>query len=254
MMKGHFPEEWISREGKDLVFVEGNLGSTKSSFLHVLGEGNRSWEVFKEPTCLLRNFPFNRMVRNYESTEDFFRQIPSGRAGNLLEKIYYGGVPIHTFQSMLMNCYLDKVSKELINKQMNLAFERTPFSCQFFFTEYHKLKGTIDELQGTILDRQFATASEILHKNWEDRRVTFVYLKEEAPVCLERVRVRGRPEENQVKIDFLESLSILHNNFFDTMMFQQTYGYIQIDLGQYKEDGVINHKQMMGDLLSILSR
>jgi hypothetical protein len=37
MMKGHFPEEWILREGKNLVFMEGNLGSTKTSFLHVLG-------------------------------------------------------------------------------------------------------------------------------------------------------------------------------------------------------------------------
>jgi deoxyadenosine/deoxycytidine kinase len=192
------------------------------------------------------------MVRNYESTKDYFRQIPLGQTKNLLRGVYFGGVPLYAFQSMLMNYYLDKISKELVNRQMNLAFERSLFSCQFFFTEYHKQRGTINDLEGTVLDRQFVTASEILHRDWRNRKVTFVYLREEAPACLERVQTRGRPEEDQIQIDFLESLSILHDNFFDTMMSQQTYGFVQIDLGQYNVDGLVNHKQMAEDLLSIL--
>jgi hypothetical protein len=90
------------------------------------------------------------MVRKYGSTENFFRQVPSGQAKNLLEKVYHDGIAISTFQSLLMNFYLEKVRKELMNKQTNLAFERSLFSCQFFFTEYHKLKGTIEEIQGEL--------------------------------------------------------------------------------------------------------
>jgi hypothetical protein len=75
---------------------------------------------------------------------------------------------------MLIDYYLDTISKELSQSQSNLAVERGLCSSQHFFTNIHRRLGTIDEIEGTVLDRQFQTANEFLNKAWKDRRVTFL--------------------------------------------------------------------------------
>jgi deoxyadenosine/deoxycytidine kinase len=177
MIRGHFPQNWVQREGRNLLFIEGNIGASKSSFLRALS-AKQSWKVHLEPTQMLRNFSKNTTAKDYQLTQDYFQQIPSGLTQNLLDGIYFGGMRIFTFQSLLINYFLDKISKELLQVQTDLAFERGLFSSHFFFSNHHRRQGTIDAVEGTVLDKQFQTASEFLHEAWKDRRVTFVYLKD----------------------------------------------------------------------------
>jgi deoxyadenosine/deoxycytidine kinase len=199
-----------------------------------------------------RKFSINTTAKDYLSTQDYFQQIPSGLSQNLLEGIYFGGVRNFTFQSLLLNYYLDKISKELLQVRTDLAFERGLFSSHFFFSNVHRQQGTIDAIEGTVLDRQFQTANEFLHEAWKDRRVTFVYLKDETQAYLERVHLRGRPEEKQINYSFLQNLSEIHDKFFNTMKYQDSYGAIQMNLEHYTKDGYINHELMVTDLLSVL--
>jgi deoxyadenosine/deoxycytidine kinase len=251
MIRGHFPPDWIQRGGSNLLFIEGNIGASKTTFLQALNTKS-SWKVNLEPTEMWREFPINTTTKGGQSIKDYFQQTPSGLSKNLLEGIYFGGVRNFTFQSMLINYYLDTISKELSQTQSNLAFERGLCSSHFFFTNIHRQLGTIDEIEGTVLDRQFQTASEFLNKAWKDRRVTFVYLKDTTKACLERVNLRGRSEEKQISHDFLQNLSEIHDTFFDAMQFQDSYGAIQMNLEHYTKDSHINHAMMVTDLLSVL--
>jgi deoxyadenosine/deoxycytidine kinase len=106
-------------------------------------------------------------------------------------------------------------------------------------------------VEGTVLDKQFKTANELLNKAWKDRRVTFVYLKDTTQACLERAYRRGRPEEKLIDHDILQSLSEIHDTFFNAMHFQDSYGAIQMDLKHYTKDNHIDHAMMVTDLLSV---
>jgi deoxyadenosine/deoxycytidine kinase len=251
MIRGHFPPDWIQRGGSNLLFIEGNIGASKTSFLQALNTKS-SWKIHLEPTGMWRKFPINTKTEVGQSVKNNFRQTPSGFYKNLLEGIYFGGVRNFTFQSMLINYYLDTISKELSQSQSNLAFERGLCSSHHFFTNIHRQLGTIDEIEGTVLDRQFQTANEFLNKAWKDRRVTFVYLKDTTKACLERVNKRGRWEEKQISHVFLQDLAEIHDTFFDAMQFQDSYGAIQMNLEHYTKNGHINHAMMVTDLLSVL--
>jgi deoxyadenosine/deoxycytidine kinase len=251
MMSGHFPPDWIRRSGSNLLFIEGNLGATKTNFLQAL-DARAPWTVHQEPTDLWRQFPINTLTEVGQSVNNHFRQTPSGLSKNLLEGIYFGGVKNFTFQSMLINYYLDTISKEMTRCQSNLAFERGIYSSHHFFTNIHRQMGSINEVEGTVLDRQFQTAHELLDKAWKDRRVTFVYLKDTTEACLKRIHERGRWEEEHVRQGFLEELARTHDTFFEAMQSQDYYGAIQINLRHYTNNGHINHSVMVTDLLSVL--
>lgn len=174
---------------KPMIFVEGNIGVGKSTFLHFLHE-KLGEHVLYEPNRMWQD------IEGHDLLDEFFKD-PKRWA--------------YTCQTYILQTRIDQIiaADPTICQQACLV-ERSPYSGRYFFAEIAKEIGTMNGLEWclykTIWKREIERISYLPGG--------FIYLRTPAEVCYERIMKRGRKEEAPVTIDYLKRIEEKHENWF----------------------------------------
>ncbi|XP_067857346.1 deoxycytidine kinase 2-like isoform X2 [Heptranchias perlo] len=190
------------------ISVEGNIG--KSTFAQMLEQmASNQWEIIQEPVAKWCNIPDSSCNEELSSTQKSF--------GNLLQMMYQDPHRwSYTFQSYScmsrIKAHLAPVSARLLKAQQPVQiFERSVYSDRYIFASNLYELGCLNESEWAIyqdwhtyLINQFGS------------RITLegiIYLQASPEKCLARLQQRGRDEEKEIQLDYLEQLHSRHENW-----------------------------------------
>jgi len=179
-----------------LISIEGNIGTGKSTFVEIL-----------KLACNDKNIVFLK-----EPVDQWLSLIDSD-GENILGKFYGDQTRwSYTFQmnAFITRCKLIMDTIKSHDKDTVIVMERSVLTDRHVFATLLKETGKISQMEWALYDQWF---------NWltvEFKDVIpdiFFYLKADSNVSFERMRLRGRGEEKQIPIEYLESVSIKHDKW-----------------------------------------
>nr|XP_020635781.1 deoxyguanosine kinase, mitochondrial [Pogona vitticeps] len=191
--------------------VEGNIAVGKSTFVRLLRKAFPAWHLTPEP------------VSRWQKVQgDGPRQASSHSLGfgNLLQMIYQEPSRwSYTFQtysclSRLKAQLEPPPAKPPEGQDFVQVFERSVYSDRYVFAKNLFEIGHLADIEWVI----YQDWHTFLLRAFEDRLDLhgFLYLRAPPEVCLERMRHRGRPEEREVPLHYLEQLHAQHESWLVT--------------------------------------
>jgi len=99
---------------------------------------------------------------------------------------------------------------ENCNKDTVYIIERSIYSDKNCFAKNCLNNNIMNEIEWKIYSDMHAWAQKYILKP-----DGFIYLNTSPEVCMRRISVRNRKEENTISMDYLVELDKLHNEFFD---------------------------------------
>ncbi|XP_046662371.1 LOW QUALITY PROTEIN: deoxynucleoside kinase-like [Homalodisca vitripennis] len=166
------------------VFVEGNIGSGKTTFLNHFSKYDAM--ILAEPVDLWRNV----------------------RGHNMLELMYNDqarwSLAFQTIvQKTMLDLHIRKTSKPI--KMM----ERSIYSARYCFVENLLRNNVLAPPSYAVLDEWF----QWIVKNFDTHGDLIVYLRTEPEVVYQRMKSRARTEEAQVPLEYLQQLHQMHDDW-----------------------------------------
>ncbi|XP_005795147.3 deoxycytidine kinase-like isoform X1 [Xiphophorus maculatus] len=192
------------------VSIEGNVAVGKSTFAKLLQSVSTDWEVVQEPVGKWQNIEIK--------TSKEIDASPQGTANNLLEMMYQDPQRwSYTFQTYScvsrMRIQLQAPPAHLLNAKETpvQVYERSVYSDRYIFALNMFELGCIN------------TTEWVTYQDWHSLMVEqfghrvelegIIYLRASPKMCMERLKSRGRPEEEGVKLDYLETLHRQHEKW-----------------------------------------
>ncbi|XP_046398549.1 deoxynucleoside kinase-like [Ischnura elegans] len=167
------------------VIVEGNIGSGKTTFIN--------------------HFQRYDDVATFAEPVDKWRDV---NGHNLLELLYSDTKKTAmTFQSYVQLTMVDIHTRRC--PQPIKVMERSLFSARHCFVENLHQNGFLDGPEYAVLDEWF----KWLCKKVDVEVDMIVYLRTSPEVALDRIKKRGRNEEREVPLSYLEQLHALHEKW-----------------------------------------
>eukprot|EP00878_Enallax_costatus_P013182 GHUV01013779.1.p1 GENE.GHUV01013779.1~~GHUV01013779.1.p1 ORF type:complete len:438 (+),score=151.09 GHUV01013779.1:893-2206(+) len=185
--------------GPGLTFcVEGNISAGKSTFLGYITEGNEELQhelgVVHEPV-------------------EKWQQVPTieGDTLNLLDQFYNDPKKYaYAFQNyVFMSRVLQERNSASMPKPVRVM-ERSVFSDRMVFVRAVRESGWMGDVELAVYDSWF---NPILEQSPHLRPHGFIYLKCDPSTCMDRLKLRGRHEEDSISIDYLEGLHAKHEDW-----------------------------------------
>lgn len=172
------------------VFVEGNIGAGKSTLINSLAEYDFI-QVHQEP------------VGKWQNLNDF----------NLLDMIYRDpNKYAFMFQSYVMLTMLQRHLTEFDKDKINVM-ERSVLSVKHCFIQASIENRTIEQPFAEVLQQWFNFAQS----NFQIEPDLIVYLRTNPENLIRRIKQRGRKEEQNINVEFLQQLHQLHENWLQAM-------------------------------------
>lgn len=166
------------------IFVEGNIGSGKTTFLNRFSKYDAL--ILSEPVEKWRNV----------------------RGHNMLAKIYEDpsrwSLAFQTIvQKTMLELHLQKTNKPV------KMIERSIHSARYIFVENLYKSKMLSPPEYAVLDEWF----QWINKNMDVKGDLIVYLRTDPKVVYERIRSRARLEERHVPLEYLEQLHKIHEDW-----------------------------------------
>lgn len=202
---GMAPEAALKR-----VSIEGNIAVGKSTFARLLQSACSDWEVMAEP------------VDKWQSIQTVTAKGPDAPAqttiSNLLGMMYQDpqrwSYTFQTYSCMSrLRTQLQPPPARLLQSQGSpvQVYERSVYSDRYIFALnmfeldcINSLEWAVYQDWHTFLVEQFGQQVEL---------EGIIYLQASPQTCLERLKRRGRAEEEGVKLDYLETLHVQHERW-----------------------------------------
>jgi len=173
---------------RSMFLLEGNIGAGKTSLGKALKKSGY-FEFLEEPV-------------------DVWRE---GFANNLFE-MFYSNMErwSFTFQIMAFTTRA-KTWSEILEKVQGdrVVLERSIYTDKNVFAKNLYNVGAMNDSEWQVYSQLW----DFLSKNYCDKPDKIIYLRTPAEVCLERIKSRGREEENTMPLDYLQRLEELHDNW-----------------------------------------
>lgn len=176
-----------------IITFEGNIGAGKTTFLNRFYSDPYVNDII--PNLVLRTEP----VAKYEDTNGY----------NYL-KAYYDDPKGNAFKfQVLAIALMGETIAEANNMIRNstILIDRGPHSCKMF-TELQLTLGNLETNEYDILDM---LSKHTLHTNLID---AVVVIDTDPPTCARNVSSRGRPEERNMSISYLDEVDKMVNKMF----------------------------------------
>ncbi|NXS16186.1 DCK kinase, partial [Mystacornis crossleyi] len=183
------------------VAVEGNIAAGKSTFVNILKQASEEWEVVPEPVA--------RWCNVQQSSGDDCEELTTSQksGGNVLRMMYEKPERwAFTFQTYACLSRIRAQLNSLDGKPRDaqnpaVFFERSVYS-----------------------DRYVGLASS--RRKWK-----FSQVKSQNPriagKCLNRIYLRGRDEEQEIPIEYLEKLHYKHESWLQHRTLRTDFDYLQ---------------------------
>ena len=167
--------------------VEGNIGSGKTTLLDKLGN-NDSFEVIREPVDMWLNI--------------------NGDTGNLLYAFYKNPKRYsYLFQTMVFKTRLESIDH--VQQKAYRFSERSIWTDKYVFGKSCIASNKMNTLEINCYNFWFNWLEDKFFKKPDG----IIYLRCSAEKCLERMRERGRAEENEVPLEYLKELENYHEEW-----------------------------------------
>jgi len=166
-----------------MIFVEGNIGSGKSTFLRLL---SKKYKVIQEP------------VDEWTSTRN-------ANGKNLLEEYYSDPARnAYLFQSIAFRSRM----KNIIRKDDSIV-ERSIYTDKNVFAKACREDGLINDIEWNDYNGWF----DWLVQAFDVKPAGFIYLRCSPEVSYERIQKRNRSGEENIKFEYLRNLHEKHDNW-----------------------------------------
>lgn len=179
-----------------IYFIEGNVGSGKSTFLKNIQDldfmGFSDAQFLQEP------------VDQWKNTKD-------SNGINVLEHFYNDMQKFcYSFQSF---AFITRIMQlDSIDSQKTHVFiERSVFCDRNVFASAAKDSGILSEIDWIIYNTWFTTMTEKYSSIFDNAR--YIYLKCSPQTSMERIVQRSRSEENTISIEYLTALHQKHEEW-----------------------------------------
>ncbi|MCF7808715.1 MAG: deoxynucleoside kinase [Candidatus Marinimicrobia bacterium] len=173
---------------KTMYFLEGNIGAGKTS----LGR-------------LFQNSP------RFDFLEEPIEQWKQGFASNLFEMFYTDMERwSFTFQIMAFTTRA-KTWAEILDKIQGdqVVLERSIFTDRHVFAKNLYAQGAMNDSEWQVYQQLW----DFLALNYCETPSKIIYLRTPAEECWERIKSRGREEEQEMPLDYLKRLEDLHDEW-----------------------------------------
>lgn len=173
---------------RSMYLLEGNIGAGKTSLGNVLKASTR-FEFLEEPVDMWRD----------------------GFANNLFEMFYTDMDRwSFTFQIMAFTTRAKTWSEILAKVQgEQVVLERSIFTDRNVFAKNLYAQGAMNESEWQLYQQLW----DFLALNYCETPDKILYLRTPAEECLERIKKRGREEEQTMPLDYLKRLEDLHDEW-----------------------------------------
>jgi deoxyadenosine/deoxycytidine kinase len=180
-----------------IISIDGNIGSGKTTLLNKLKEkykSNKNIIFLKEP------------VGEWEKIKDI-----DGKT--MLEKFYCNQI-MYAFSFQMM-AYISRLSiiRNAVKLNPNAIFitERSLFTDKYIFAQMLYDQGKIEDVNYQI------------YLNWFDEFAndfpinSVIWVNTEPEICHQRIKLRARPGEEIISIDYLIDCNFYHHSFINEM-------------------------------------
>lgn len=219
-----------------IISVEGNIGSGKTKFIELFSK------YLKEETNLSNKFIFlSEPVDEWINTKNQNNE-------NILEVFYKDRKRwSYTFQ---MNAFITKSKLLMDNLKSHsnkiIVSERSVLTDKFIFAKSCLDDGSMDKLEENLYDKWF---------DWLTDEFTIIpeliiYLQASPDISYQRMKKRGRIEENDVSLDYIKKISDYHEKWLGENSSKHIL-ILNVDLDF--ENNSIRLNQMIKDILKFIS-
>lgn len=195
------------------VAIAGNIGAGKSSLTGLLAD-NFSWN------------PYYESVDDNPYLSDFYEDM---RRWSFNLQIYFLS---SRFQHQ----------KEMLSKKENIIQDRTIYEdVEIFAKNLHNMN--------LMSDRDFKNYSDLFHQMSYYLRPPdlLIYLRAEVPTLVKQIQQRGRDYENTIRIDYLEKLNKLYEDWIDR------YSHDKLIIDTDNLD-FVNEKEDLGKVIELVEQ
>lgn len=195
------------------VAIAGNIGAGKSSLTGLLAN-NFGWN------------PYYESVDDNPYLSDFYEDM---RRWSFNLQIYFLS---SRFQHQ----------KEMLSKSENIIQDRTIYEdVEIFAKNLHNMN--------LMSDRDFKNYSELFHQMSHYLRPPdlLIYLRAQVPTLVKQIQQRGRDYENTIRIDYLEKLNRLYEDWIDR------YSYDKLIIDTDNLD-FVNNKEDLGKVIELVEQ
>ena len=173
-----------------VYFVEGNIGTGKSTFLKMIETHHPECQVIYEPVDTWTSFKDKEGV----NILGHFYKDPKRYA--------------YTFQNIAFISKIEKLSD--IDFTKTVFIERSIWSDKNIFAKNCYMSGLMNDIEFQVYNRWF----EWIEANAKKPDVlNFVYLKCSPETSYKRVNIRGRTEESGIGLDYLSQIHDRHEEW-----------------------------------------
>ncbi len=195
-----------------IVFIEGNIGAGKSTFVKILQKYLPNLIISLEPCDEWQN------VQNYNLLHEFYK-----------DPVCWGLL----FQIYASMTRIRKQQKDSACAQIVHMMERSWFSDRYCFAQMLHDSGKIDHLGWAVYEQMW----DWYMRN-TDMPLGFIYLQVAPEICLSRLKERNRSEEAGVPLEYLQKLHECHEKLLiEKMMDDKVANFSVLVL-----DGSLNFK------------
>ncbi|XP_055678573.1 deoxynucleoside kinase isoform X1 [Lutzomyia longipalpis] len=168
------------------VFIEGNIGSGKTTFLN-------HFQKYQDLVCLLT-----------EPVEQWRNCGGVNLLDLMYKEPYRWAMPFQTYVTITMlNMHVQPTTKPV------KLMERSMYSARYCFVENMMQSGMLHEGMYNILQEWYASIERMI--NVQADRI--IYLRTDPEVAYERVRARARSEESCVPLEYLRQIHERYENW-----------------------------------------
>jgi deoxyadenosine/deoxycytidine kinase len=187
----------------EIIFIEGNIGSGKTTFLEKLKKDN-----YIENVCYI-----TEDVENWNYLSKFYKN-PKEFCYELQIEIIYSK--------------LNQIKNNLNNNQI-LVIERSFLTCFLF-----SLNSFFD---GNLNIKQLTNLYDLCLKNIMDinklfKKISYLYINTTPVICMQRIILRNRECEKNIKIEYIKKIDVLHNLFYGNINTTSELGKKIIDINK----------------------